>query len=193
LIILEVDEQLLPSVTTALNEPELETVMPAADIPFDHTTSFILDNNETDSPSQNTIVPCAEITGATGSGFTVTTITLEVVEQFELFVSITEYEPDSVTEMVLVLAVLLLHNKSPVPTTAVRFTTPPSQKTSGPSAFTTGAIGDVFTKTSTDAEGKEHPSSKVVNTPGVVTIIEELVSLVFHKFPTATLLVRVTL
>ena len=118
---------------------------------------------------------------------------MEVVEQLKPFVSVSEYEPDSVTEMVLVLAVLLLHNTSPVPTTAVRFTTPPSQKTSGPSAVTTGAIGDVFTKTSTDAEGKEHPSSKVVNTPGVVTIIEELVSLVFHKFPTATLLVRVTL
>jgi len=56
-------------------------VMAAVVAPFDHTFPVVSDEVSTTLPPlQNVVVPPAEITGAAGIGFTVTSVTADTVE-----------------------------------------------------------------------------------------------------------------
>ena len=88
--------------------------------------------------------------GAPGNGFTVTLVAAEVAEQLLAFVTVTEYEPEALTVIAWVVA-LLLHNHE-VPADAVNVTEPPVQNVVGPPGVIVAA-GNAFTTTSILALG----------------------------------------
>jgi len=72
-MLVDVAEQLFPSVTVTEKLPELETVIVDAIEPFDQRFPVVEDEvRSTEPPVQNVVEPLALIVGVAGSAFTVT-------------------------------------------------------------------------------------------------------------------------
>jgi hypothetical protein len=158
----DVAEQPLPFVTVTLYEPDAETTI-------DCVVASVLQRyvkpsgavSVTDPPSQNVVGPLGVIAGVEGFASTVTVVASDVAEQPLAFVTVTPYEPDSLTAIDCVVAPFD-HSHDAAPG-AVSVTLPPAQNVVGPDGAI-DATGSAFTVTTVAGDVAPQPFAPVTVT-----------------------------
>ena len=148
-----------------------------------HTLPVVwLEESTTLSPVQNVVGPFAEMVGADGFGFTVTTVGSDVAVQPFRSVYVTSYEPDAFTVIEGVIAWLL--HLIPVACEEVSVTLPPLQYVVVVFVEIVGAAGVGLTVTVIAFEVCEQPFDLVTVTlyePEVVTVFICVVAPSLHR------------
>jgi hypothetical protein len=150
------DGELHPAkVVVAVYVPALVTVSvePVNPPGFHVVPEDALEESSTLPPAQKVVGPDALMTGAEGTGFTVTTTGLDAKEVHPFAVAVTVNVPLDVTLMVGVVE--LFDQAFPEAALELRVTDPPAQKLVGPLGVIMGVAGVAFTVTVTGAEARE--------------------------------------